>query len=384
MVLMLCVAGKMAAEVEQRKAPHPWAGVFALLQTPKGEAQDDAYQAYKSAQNFVYEQRWAEAITQLQAFLSKYAGSKYAADANFWICYSQEKRGDDAEKVYNAYKTFIKNYPRSGYVDEAKANMILLAAALAKAGKTGYQAEVQAMRQDADEELRLQALYALGQHDDEETVNTLKSLLASEKSPNVRRKIVYVFGNIDSPEAVKTLSEIATNDPDAGVRKSAVMTIGNSDWEGAVAFLTRIAKSDPEPEISKAAVYAIANQSSREAVNALSDILGNATSLEIRKAALYSLGNTGEETALPALEKTALQGGDPKLQEAAVYAIGNMGSAEALQSLQSIFAKSTTASVRRATAYAIANTGEPAAATFLANSAMTEPDDKIAEALVYA
>src|SRR5262245_18483794 len=83
-----------------------------------GEPQDATYQAYKTAQAFVYDQRWNEAITNLQGFLQKYPKSKYDDAAQFWIVYSREKRGDNAEQVFQAYKEFIGKYSRSNYVDD--------------------------------------------------------------------------------------------------------------------------------------------------------------------------------------------------------------------------------------------------------------------------
>ncbi|NUP97405.1 MAG: HEAT repeat domain-containing protein, partial [Planctomycetaceae bacterium] len=209
-----------------------WIEQLLLWERVSGEPQDATYQAFKTAQAYVYDERWNDAITNLQSFITKYAQSKYVDDAQFWMCYSREKRGDDAETVFTAYKDFIAKYPRSEYVDDAKANMIKLATTLAGAGKTKYRAEVAAMQSSDDEELRLQALYALSQHDDPATVQTLTSLLESETNAKIRQKIVHVFGNLSDASAGETLSRLATSDPDAGVRKSAVYAIGNRSSSG--------------------------------------------------------------------------------------------------------------------------------------------------------
>ena len=94
-----------------------------VMNLPAGDPQDAAYQEYKTAYNFVLDQRWAEAITRLEAYINKYPNNQYTDDANFWLCYSREKRGDNADAVYQAYEKFVEKFSRSQYVNDARSNI---------------------------------------------------------------------------------------------------------------------------------------------------------------------------------------------------------------------------------------------------------------------
>lgn len=187
-LVLFLIFFSMAGHVEAKFIDNA-ISLFPVMST-EDEPQDAVYQDYKAAYNLVLDQRWSEAITGLEAFSKKYPNTKYTDDAQFWLCYSREKRGDNPEQVFEAYEKFIQKFSSSQYVDDARSNMIRLADQLAKAGNPKYKARLEALRSSEDEDLKLQAIYALSQYDDPSTAKTLIELVQTEKNANLRRKIV--------------------------------------------------------------------------------------------------------------------------------------------------------------------------------------------------
>ena len=79
--------------------------------------------------------------------------------------------------------------------------------------------------QNAQLQICLPAIEALGRSKNMAVVNPLADALSSEKRPVVRRYLVDALGTLRSRAALPTLKQ-ALNDPDVQVRQSAVAAVG--------------------------------------------------------------------------------------------------------------------------------------------------------------
>ncbi len=377
-------------------------------------AQDGPADAYARAYDFVLEEMWDEAATELENFLGTHGQTRWGDDARYWQCYVMEKKGAAREQVFDCYDAFTKSDRRSSWTDDAKANMIRLGRALMREGNPEYAPIVESLQKDDDEELALSALYALQNIGDEKAMNTIMDLYDRSSNARLRGRIVYILGNFDSPDVVAKLTEIARSEEESSIRKNAVHALGNRDEaeaeaalktilenngsrevqkaalhalgnresEGLVEYLRRFVLGTDDRELGKAATYALGHHESREAVQALSDILENARDLEVKEAALHALGNNEDETTIEILKQVATHGADESLQKAAIYAIANHSGA--FPTLRDIFEQATTIEVQKATLFSIGNADSPEIRSFLAETAIGHGDVEVAKAAVYA
>ncbi len=383
-------------------------------------AQNAADAAYKAANDLMVNEQWSEAQAAFARFSANYSDHDLADDAAFWACFSQQQRAAVSEATYRCYESFVEDYRRSRYADDARSKMITVAQGLARAGNREYEAVVQSLRENDDREVAMAALYALGDMGDAEAVATLQRLYDSATDPGMRRRIVHVLGDAETPEVFARLKSIALNDPSADVAKAAVYALGDfddeaaasaalaeilasgapvevrkaavygmSDLEGdaAAESLSRLALGADEPELAKAATYALGDVEGPQVASRLMNILRNAQSVEVRKAALYALSDHDAQDVVPLLTSVATDMQEPELQKAAVYALADVESAGVAAALRSIYASAATTEVRKAVLYAMGDVAEndgASAVQFLSDVAMSNEDPDVAKAAVYA
>ncbi len=78
-------------------------------------------------------QRWDEAIAAYKEVLSKFSGQPQAADAEFWIAFSTQQKGDNAAAL-PMFQAFIDKHPKNGLIPTAL--FTLATAQLATGAKT--------------------------------------------------------------------------------------------------------------------------------------------------------------------------------------------------------------------------------------------------------
>ena len=203
-----------------------------VLLQPGARAQETASKAYEKAYGYIIDEKWTEALAAFDAYVKKYTKSDFTDAAHYWLCYSRDKTGEDLESVYDCYRTFIKDYPKSKWAKDAQANMVKIASQLSREGKTAYEKDVKGMDKSEDDDVKLAALYALVNMGSEKSLATVISIYDQTQSENLRSKIVYALGNFNAAEADKKLEEIAMTDKSEKVRKDAVYAIGNNDGTG--------------------------------------------------------------------------------------------------------------------------------------------------------
>src|ERR1041384_6280476 len=222
-------------------------------------AQSTAPKAYEAAYSLILEEKWSDAQKALTGFIKEHPKSNLVDAAQYWNCYTRDKLGENKEAVFNCYRTFIKEYPKSKWVKDARSNMVNIGYQLSREGKPEYEKIVKGMDEAGDEDVKLAALYALGNMGSKEAYSTIVSLYAGMPSENIRSKIVYILGNFETSESRQKLSEIALKDPSIKVRKDAGYAIGNSGGRGWVSAHEKVGHADADPELRTAALYTIGN-----------------------------------------------------------------------------------------------------------------------------
>ncbi|MEM6835244.1 MAG: HEAT repeat domain-containing protein [Cyanobacteria bacterium P01_C01_bin.120] len=182
--------------------------------------------------------------------------------------------------------------------------------------------------QDPDPDVRLNAVWALGEIGSEEAIAALIDIL-HDSDPNVRSNAVLALGEIGSEEAVAPLID-ALQDPDLFVRWSAAEALGEIGSEEAGAALIDVFQNS-DSGVVNAAAYALGEIDSEEAIPPLINALQD-PDLFVRRSAAEALGEIGSEEAVAPLIN-ALQDPDFNVSRSAAQALREIGSEEAVRAL---------------------------------------------------
>ncbi|MBD3383332.1 outer membrane protein assembly factor BamD [candidate division KSB1 bacterium] len=302
------------------------------------QADDKAAQAYKKAYNLILDQEWQQAEALMSEIIETYPQSQWVDDSRFWKCYADEKTGDSPERAFECYQKFIQTHPKSKWVDDAKSSMIRLGEQLAKMGKPEYASLVESMKEQENQELVIQAIYALQGRNDDRAYEIISNLYRKSDDPELRKKIVFLLGTFNSEKAGEKLVEIAKEDDDPQVRAQALLKLGLNDHaKEMVGLFKTIIQKDPERQVRKNAMMALTQIDDPKATEALVDIARNSSDNELRVRALRALSwqvkhdNAREIAGL--LKAFAFDDPNKEVQENAIYAISQLESQEGFPGL---------------------------------------------------
>ncbi|HMC56063.1 MAG TPA: HEAT repeat domain-containing protein [Gemmatimonadaceae bacterium] len=267
-----------------------------------------------------------------------------------------------------------------------------------------------ALREDSDPRVREAAAWALGEIDDARAVPSLLDALKSERVAAVRQQIVHALGEIDDASAVAGISG-AAKDASASVRREVAWALGELGDPSAVPALVSMAKDD-DTEVRRNVAQALNDVKGESAFDTLVS-MAHDTDAEVRSSAVNALGDLEDRRTLPTLIdalkdsnadvrshaadgiqeipdiKTApralidaLADANADVRQNVANALGEIGDDAAVPALK----KATTdpnADVRRAAAEALSEIGGPEAVTALI-ALLKDPDPEIRKIAVEA
>jgi len=299
------------------------------------EAQADPNQTdtqrYQEAYDYILEENWDKALTAFETFIGQYERSPYLDDAHFWHCFAMEKTGAGDEDVFTCYQDLIKTYPKSQWADDAKRNLIAVAKRLSDMGKTEYSAIVEAMQKSEDKEIALTAISALRQIGSERALDAMAGLYSSTQHRAVREEIIFTISQFKSPKVVPSLTKIIKEDPDRHMREKALFWLSQkSQSKEAIKLMEHVALNDPNHEVREKAVFALSQVREGKGIGALKRIAGGAKDAKARREAVFWLGQQAKSNDVIQFMETIVQkDSDREVRERALHALahtrGNLG-----------------------------------------------------------
>lgn len=380
--------------------------------------QDPAGQAYQKAYNNILDEKWQEALTDLEKVLNDYPDSRWVDDARFWQCYAREKLNHDLEEVFECYSQFIKSYAESDWVAEAKTNLIRIGRQLIQNGKQEYQAIIKSMEEGENEEIVLQALSALQHMGDERAVTALIDIYDTNSSSLIKDKIIFTLSNFDdskskeklieiaqeennvelrkkavfwlgnrasSQKEIKILEAIVINDPEYSVKEKAIFAISQASNDLALSSLTHIATKHPDPKLREKAVFWLGQEAkSRETIRVLETIVDTDRDRSVREKAVFAISQAPEEIAIPTLVKIVKTNSDRGIREKAVFWLGQAKSSnETIVVLKDIVEKDPDQGLREKAIFAISQASKEFGIPALTDLARNHPDIAIREKAIF-
>jgi HEAT repeat protein len=247
-----------------------------LIANGGGGGADEA-SLYADGTRAVDESRWPDAVGLFDRVAQMHG--EHAEGALYWKAYAENKEGQPANALSTCGE-LRKSYPKSRWLEECGALEIEIR------GKSGQPVSPQA---ETDENLKLLALNALMQQDQEQAVPILQKILSGNQPEELKSRALFVLAQSNSPQAQ--------------------------------ALIGQIAQGQSGPALQIKAIRMLAIQGKR-ADDTLASIYQHSTDMQVKKVILQSYLITGDPSKL--LE-AARQETNPELVKTAVHTLGAMG-----------------------------------------------------------
>jgi hypothetical protein len=267
----------------------------------------------QAAKGLVFRKEWGDAVAALERFKASAEEVVLTSEAGYWLAYSLNKLADDQDersreielkqKAFTQLTELGERHPDSRWVKDGRILSVEIADDLVELGLTSYKKFISsASRDDQDIELKLVALDALLQMEDEKAFPILERIIRSHAEHRMRNKALFVLSQSGHPRRVALLLQAARQDSHPSVREKAVFWLGQIPGPEALAGLKEIYASADGEGLREKIVFAISQQGDAAAVKTLIALYRSEKKLEIKKKIIFWLGQMDGEEARQFIE----------------------------------------------------------------------------------
>jgi HEAT repeat protein len=343
------------------------------------EKADREEEAYERGTEALDEGRWEQAIQAFDGLANE--KSRKGDAALYWKAYAQNKAGQRPAALATL-STLQKAYPQSRWLKEAKA--------LEQEIRQGS-GQAPRPEQEADEDLKLMALNALLNTDQERAIPMLEKFLSGSASPKLKERALFVLAQSGSPRAREIMAKAARGESNPDLQRKAVeylgifggaesrqilsdLYAGATDVDVKKRVLHAFMVAGDKPRILAAAKGEKTPELRREAIQQLGVMGAQAelwemyrmeTTAEAKRAILQALFVGGASDKISELAKTEK---DPDLRRDAIHHLGLFGSERTGPLLVSLYGAETDVEVRRAILHSLFIQGNAKALVEIARS----------------
>jgi hypothetical protein len=315
--------------------------------TDQAQKEDDAY---SEAQDALNESDYSRAA-QLFDTVAKMKGRRADA-AIYWRAYALNKQSRRNEAL-SAISELRSAYPKSNYLREAGA----LEIEIRKQSGTPVNPTA-----EGDDEMKLIALQALMDSNEDRALPILKKILEGNASQKVKDKAMFVLSQNDSAGAQQLLGDIALGKQLPTLQEKAIHYLGISGHGGAQ--LQRIYDASSDEKLKKSVLHAFmvsgdqdrvftlaqkepSNEMKKEAIHMLGvmgagkqlrELYKTVTTADLKKEIMHSMGISGDSDDLIEIAKTET---DPDVRAAAIHGIGIGGGGRSSDALVQMYNANT-------------------------------------------
>jgi HEAT repeat protein len=361
--------------------------LFAIIFCQACFGQTAVEKAYESAYEKILNEDWKTAEKEMAAVSQKYSQSEFVDDAAFWRCYAQSKMTSSLEKSVVCYEEFIKTYPQSRWANDAKMNLVTAAKKLSSQGKREYEAIIKSYGEDDDSEMKLTALHALMNMDDDKATEAILHLYETSTNPRLKEQMLFILAESNDPRAQQKLIDIVKNDPDPRLRQKAIFWVGDhAETEETVKLIYDIVLNDPDERVREHGIHALAEANPEYAMPYLQKIALEHPETQMRSQAVFWIGdNAKTEKDIAFLTSIVKNDPDAKVREQAIFALSEADDNMGMPFIKDIATSHNDANMRQKAVFWL---GDKAETTddikFLENIVNNDPDDGVREHAVFA
>jgi HEAT repeat protein len=394
--VVIVLATAAAAPTSDR---HGAEGEPARLPPVASRQADPADSVYRAGRTALTRREYRKAAQLFAAIETRFAGSRYAADARYWEAFALYRLGTDESlrQALAALTAQRRRHPTAATRGDAAALERRIQGELARRGDPDAAAAISTAARlvaappvppapptppatpappspptrvrsqpaagshsdcpEDDDDIKVAALNALQQMDAERAGPVLKKVLARRdaESACLRRKAVFLLAQQGAEGAEPTLLDAVRHDPDPEVREQAVFWLSQVGTDASVAALDSILRTTKDPDLQDKAVFALSQQGSARSTQAL--------------RAYAERSDVPEEA-----------------REKAMFWLGQSGSAENITFLRGLYGRLHSEELRKKVLFSLAQTGTKENARWLVDIARNqkEPLELRKQALFWA
>jgi len=248
-----------------------------------------------------------------------------------------------------------------------------------------YLSKVLQNRTPETAELRGQAVFILGQHESDETLDLMLDVVRNDPDPEVKAHAAFWLSQVDDPRAIDATIEIL-NDPtlDEDLKGQAVFALGQTDDPRAGQILRDYAsRSDVDPEVRGMAVHGLAQRPSQENAALLKQLFNDVDDPEVREQILFAL------TQMPGavdgdwlLAIFSDPNEEPEVREMALFMAGQSGNVDA-RVLGQMYDSTDDTEMKEHILFTLTQVDSDAAFEKMLDIARTEEDPELREHAIF-
>jgi HEAT repeat protein len=271
---------------------------------------------FRQGRDLIEKEDWTAAAAKFEGYVAQYPKSKEADAALYWLAYARKKQGkfQDAER---ALERLSKEFPRSTWVDDARAMEVEIAP------QVGKRVDPEGL---ADDELKMVALQSLFQSDPARAAGYVAEILkpGSRASRELKETAVSLLGNHGGPEATAMLLDIARTQPDPELRGIAVHRLGQTNDETVVDELMKIYAAERDGDVKGQVLHAFSQMNSPRAYAKLLEVARGGGDAELRQTAIHWIGQRNEAQAVDDLMRLLSGERDDDVRGSILHAFSQM------------------------------------------------------------
>jgi HEAT repeat protein len=163
--------------------------------------------------------------------------------------------------------------------------------------------------------------------------------VARNESENLdlRKEAIGAIGESEDADSIKTLQSLYSSITSREVRREILDAISESpDREAALNFLLKVARSDADQEIRQEALSGLGEMNDDRAIEALSELYGSERNEEMKEEILDALAESNTKRGLRKLIEVAKSDPSPRMRRKAIEALAECDDPEAAEFLEKI------------------------------------------------
>lgn len=262
----------------------------------------------QETKQIVFRKDWIKAVAALERFKASAKDASLVSEATYWLAYSlnqaadaQDERNREIEFKQKAFALLTElgqRHPDSRWMKDGRILGVEIADDLVELGLSSYKKYISsATNEGQDIELKLVALDALLQMDEEKAFPILERVIRNNPEYRMREKALFVLSQSEHPRRITLLVEAARRDGHPKVREKAVFWLGQIECPEALASLKDLYTSAEAEGLREKIVFAISQHGDETAVKTLIALYRSEKKLEIKKKIIFWLGQMESEEA---------------------------------------------------------------------------------------
>ena len=223
-------------------------------------------------------------------------------------------------------------------------------------------------RSDArQKDTREQAVFWLGQQEDDRAVDLLENILRSSRGEDIRDKAIFALSQHKSGKGFPILRQYAEDrNAPADLRGKAIFWLGQRKGEERFNYLrglyTRLESTDLKDKV----IFAMSQQKDEQSMKWLVDLASNSGEpIEMRKKALFWAGQTSNNSASLVSMYDRMR--ELELKEQMIFVLSQRRDQQALDKLMTIARNDPDREMRRKAMFWLGQSKDPRVTAFLAD-----------------